>query len=320
VPTRKLDVAIRADQEQPHVGQLSGDVLEEEQRALVGGVKVLQNDNKWPRAARVLTETGDRIEEAKAGLRRVRKHYRGVELRQEQANVWNDRGDFRGTGSELCSQLIARTLAEVGAEDLDPGPVRRGATRPHATAPEHDRSGRRGPVGELFGEPALADPRFTADQDEPAAARTRVLERAEQRPELTLTANEERASPGLRRHGRRKLTRSVERQVLAEDRLLELSELRARLEAELVDESFPGGLVGGERLGLASRAIERGHELPVETLAQRVPGDKALELGHELAGLTEGEIRLNPLLQRRDPEFLEAPDLLLREPLERELR
>ena len=53
----------------------------------------------------------------------------------------------------------------------------------------------------------------------------------------------------------------VESRVLSEDRLLELLEGRARLDPELVDEQPPGLAVDLERLGLATGAVEREHEL-----------------------------------------------------------
>jgi hypothetical protein len=58
----------------------------------------------------------------------------------------------------------------------------------------------------------------------------------------------------------------------------------------------------------------------VETLAQRVPCDETLELGHQLGGLTDCEIGLDPFFECCHPKLLEAPDFLLRERVEGELR
>ena len=55
--------------------------------------------------------------------------------------------------------------------------------------------------------------------------------------------------------------------VLAEDRGLELAELRAGIDAELLDERLARGAVGGERVGLPARAVEREHELRARALA-----------------------------------------------------
>jgi hypothetical protein len=52
-----------------------------------------------------------------------------------------------------------------------------------------------------------------------------------------------------------------ERGILPEDRLLELSQLGGRVDAELLDESAPRFLVGGERTRLQARPIQRKHQL-----------------------------------------------------------
>src|SRR4029079_10452321 len=84
------------------------------------------------------------------------------------------------------------------------------------------------------------------------------------------------------RWGRRR-RRRVEPGVLTEDRLLELAQLAAGLDPELVHERAARVLVGAERLGLAPRAVQRAHELAAQALAQRVLGDQLLELGHDIA-------------------------------------
>ena len=58
-----------------------------------------------------------------------------------------------------------------------------------------------------------------------------------------------------------------ERPVLLEDRPLEAAQLLARLQPELVDEQAAPLLVGGERVGLAARAVEGEHQLAAQALA-----------------------------------------------------
>ena len=89
-----------------------------------------------------------------------------------------------------------------------------------------------------------------------------------------------------------------ERVVLAQDRCLELSELGPRVETELLDERLAGIAVRGERVGLASGAVEREHELPAWPLAQRLRLDERLELGDELGVACEREVGVDPLLER----------------------
>ncbi len=108
------------------------------------------------------------------------------------------------------------------------------------------------------------------------------------------------------------LGRDGERVVLAEDRLLELLEAGAGLDPELVEEGRARRPVRVERLGLATRAVEREHQLRSERLAQRMLGDERLQLRHELGRAAGGEVGLDPLLDRRDVLLLE-PGCLERE-------
>ena len=63
-----------------------------------------------------------------------------------------------------------------------------------------------------------------------------------------------RSAGGASRAGR--VPSSESRGVLAQDRRLELAELRARLEAELIGERAAGRPVGAQGVGLASGAVE----------------------------------------------------------------
>ena len=70
---------------------------------------------------------------------------------------------------------------------------------------------------------------------------------------------------------------------LVEYLALELPQLLARLEAELVDERRPDTAVGGQGVRLAPAPVEGDHQLGPEPLAQRMDGHQALELGHTWA-------------------------------------
>ena len=117
-----------------------------------------------------------------------------------------------------------------------------------------------------------------------------------------------------RRPGERRLLEQ-ERVVLAEDRGLELAELRAGVDAELLDEGLARGAVGGERVGLPAGAVEREHELRARPLAQRLGLDERLELGDELGVAAQREVGLDALLDDDGAQLLEPGDLRLRERL-----
>ena len=114
----------------------------------------------------------------------------------------------------------------------------------------------------------------------------------------------------------------LEARILDENRLLELAELAARLDPELLHEHAAGLGVGVERFRLASRAEERQHQLRAQPLAQWVPGDQVLELADDRAVLAGRQRVGDGELVRAEPELLEATDLgggerLVREIVER---
>src|SRR5581483_11538909 len=93
----------------------------------------------------------------------------------------------------------------------------------------------------------------------------------------------------------------VERRFLPEDRLMQLAQLAAGLDPELVDERRASALVGVEGLGLASRAIESEHELTAKALAQRVLRDQRLQLAGQLRVAAVLQPTFDALFDARDP-------------------
>ncbi len=107
----------------------------------------------------------------------------------------------------------------------------------------------------------------------------------------------------------------VELLVMAENGLLELLQLAARLEPELAVEIGPRLLVPLERVGLTAGAVQREHELRPQTLAQRLLEHERFELGHERGMAAESKVGLDPQLERRQAELLQPGDLGLGEGL-----
>ena len=60
-------------------------------------------------------------------------------------------------------------------------------------------------------------------------------------------------------------------------------------------------LIRGQRLRLPPRTVEREHQLSDEALPQSVLANERLELPDQLSVLTERELRVDPLLERRQP-------------------
>ena len=102
---------------------------------------------------------------------------------------------------------------------------------------------------------------------------------------------------------------------MPEDPTLELAELGARLEAQVMGECPPYRLKRGERIDLAAAAVEREHQLADEALAARVLADELLELRYEPRSHPGLELGIDAPLEHEEPLLLEPRDLSVREGL-----
>ena len=106
--------------------------------------------------------------------------------------------------------------------------------------------------------------------------------------------------PGWGRLGRR---REVQPRILGEDRRLQPAQLRPRVDAQLLDQDRPGPLIGQQRVGLPTGAVQGQHELGPQPLPQRLLPDQPLQLGHQLPMPPQPQVRLDPILQRDQPQL-----------------
>src|SRR4029450_11501914 len=90
-----------------------------------------------------------------------------------------------------------------------------------------------------------------------------------------------RLRPGRLRHG--------ERRVLTENRLLQFSQLRPRLDPQLLDEHSTRLSLGIERLCLASAPVQGEDQQGAEMLAQGMFDDQRLELWNGFVRPPESE-------------------------------
>lgn len=98
---------------------------------------------------------------------------------------------------------------------------------------------------------------------------------------------------------------------MPEDRPLELTQLRARLEAELLRKHTSRLAVDLERLRLTSSPVEREDQLRTEVLSQRVLGQQPLQLRDQLRAPSRLEIGVDAALDRAHVELVETCDLSL---------
>src|SRR5579864_2258437 len=140
-------------------------------------------------------------------------------------------------------------------------------------------------------------------------------------PGESLRQREKCVEPSLLAYGdqdgalRRGYVGQVERAIMSEHGSLELLESRAEFDPELLYERGPSRAEGRERVGLPSRAVEREHQLDSEALAERLRGDKQLQLPDQLGMTSEREVGVDPPLEGREAQLLQPADRSLGERL-----
>src|SRR5437868_1034155 len=100
-----------------------------------------------------------------------------------------------------------------------------------------------------------------------------------------------------------------QRGILLQDALQQALQLRPRFHTELIDQSLSGALIHVRCFGLASRAVERQHQLSTQALSKRVPVDKRNELADQRFVPTQRQLRFDPLFYCMHPELGQASSL-----------
>ena len=106
--------------------------------------------------------------------------------------------------------------------------------------------------------------------------------------------------------GLHRLCRRPKVRLLADDLPREALKILARPEAEIVFQVAPRSLVDLEGLDMATRAIERDHELRDEVLAIRCLLDQPAQLSHELGMAAKGKFRVDADLERPRAKLVQA--------------
>ena len=130
----------------------------------------------------------------------------------------------------------------------------------------------------------------------------RPLEETVERGELEVAADQLGARSESRIQGDG-LPR-CELRVVLQDPALECSQLRRRLETQLV-QGGTGVAVSGKRVGLAAGAVQGEHPLCLEALAVRVGGDEHVELADERRMEPPFEVSVDTGLEGGQPALLE---------------
>ncbi len=151
-----------------------------------------------------------------------------------------------------------------------------------------------------------------------------VLERGSRQLQLEVVVEqrldeEERDRPAHRAHRPPHGLAGGDRGILRQDHHLQGTRLGRGLEAPLLVERAPGGLVRVERILLTSRPVQRQHGEPTNALAVGVEGMERRRGGDRLVVTAELDLGLEPVLECRQTHLVEARDLGLQERLEGEV-
>ena len=209
----------------------------------------------------------------------------------------------RGTG---------RGPAEPGPTASRPG--RRGLPTPAAA----DRgAARTGPCDQLVGQAALSTARLPGYQDETTSPGEGVVQRANQLRQLRLPSHERAPL----RFNRSFLPQTpIECRVLFEHRGVKALEIAPGLNAQALHKRGAGLLVGLERLGLPTGAVESEDQLPLEAFAQRLARHQVVQLADDRGVAAELEIGGHAVLQGGRAQLFEPRYLRLTEGLVGEIR
>ncbi len=121
------------------------------------------------------------------------------------------------------------------------------------------------------------------------------------------------AGPGVpsrcRRYARGRPRERGQPRVGAQNALMQVAEIRPRLDSQLADQGAASVLVGGQGLGWAPVTIEGEHQHPVRVLPERVGGGELPQLGDHLTVPAEIQISVDPGFERLgvhlgDPRFV----------------
>ena len=214
--------------------QLARQEPQEQQRRDVGRVQIVEHQHDRPTLAAPCA--GTRVVASNRRKRAPSESSGGGSRRPGKRRAARARaGRAPPRRRRACARSALADRSNVAAQRLRPGPVGGRATRLPAAPHQHPRAACSRARGQLVGKSALADARLATEQDEASVPRQRVVERRDEHGELA--SRVPRTTPVApsacaRSNG---AARSSAR-ILPQDRLLQLPQLAARLDPELVDE------------------------------------------------------------------------------------
>jgi hypothetical protein len=100
--------------------------------------------------------------------------------------------------------------------------------------------------------------------------------------------------------------RRIQAGVLEEHGLLQVAQLRAGLEPQLLGQHLAHLVVGAERVRLPPVSVQRDHAVRPQPLLERVLADECRELAHQLLVVARAEVGGDALVQRSEAHCVQA--------------
>ena len=270
VVASRFGVAVGTEHEHAAVADRSRQEPQQEKRGLVRRMEIVEDyEERSLRRGKLAQEGHDGVEQPEPQRFGIADHGTRY-VAQLLPKLWQQLGQLRPAGADAPPQLFWFEAPHARAEQLNPWPVCRGAALLPAPAPHRINALVARMSRHLIRQTGLPDPGLAREEQHTAAPVMCVRERLEHGPQLRATAYEDaRGARGLRH------PRSLQRGVVGQDCALELLELRAWLEPELLDQGRAGISVDVQRVRLTSRAVQGEHQLATQALAERVRAPRA---------------------------------------------
>ena len=323
----ELGLPVGAEHQETGLARIASQVLQQQQGRLVGPMQVVEHEHHGPVLRGLAQQRAHGLEQPRARALRVAGQ-RLREVGDQLRELGHEPSQLAADQVHLSGQLARRTRVDVLSQRLDERLLCEQALLVAAPV-EHDRSVLERALRELRRQARLADARLAVHEHDPPAAFAHLGVGGSPAPRGPTTRPTNVPSPAaVEGRGQREPRRlaggcravEIQRRGLLEDRLLQLLERRARLEAQLARQELARARVDVQRVALALAAIQREHELPDERFAPRVGGHELPQLADELGVAVAQQVRRDARLERSQPLLLEPRDLGRRERLEGEIR
>src|SRR4029453_1384205 len=149
-------------------------------------MQIIEDEHEWVGAGCLIQKGRNGVEQTEPRLARVLELRGEWKVWQQLPYIGDDLGNVCRSATHLSRNLGGVLDADIGPDDLYPGPVGRRPLVFLAAPPESRRPSQLRMAGDLPGDTGFADPRLANQQHQASPAGQRVLQGCLQRPHLGL--------------------------------------------------------------------------------------------------------------------------------------